>query len=499
MQRKIEELLKNVKGYLPDADTDMILLAYDFAAEAHKGQKRMTGEDYVVHPVETALTLSKMKVDFPTIIAGLLHDVPEDTSYTVEDIRKNFGDEVAGLTSRVAKLGKLKYRGMDRYVENLRKMFVAIAEDIRVIFIKFADRLHNLRTLSALPLEKQIRIAKESIEIYAAIANRLGMGQMKGELEDEAFKHLYPKEYKEIEGDLALDLEKKKKIIATVPKFAKEKLEENGIPVLYIDSRQKRLFSLYQKLLEHNMDISKIYDMLAIRVIVGSIAECYAALGIIHQYFKPLKGRIKDYISNPKPNGYQSLHTTVFCERNVVEFQIRTESMNHEAEYGISAQVHWYYSEKGSATAIDKRLQWVKELTKLAVIKDHKEYLQSLKVEALKNRIFAFTPKGDVIDLPEGSTPIDFAYHIHTDLGNKCIGAKVNEVLVPLSSELLSGDVVEITIDRNRKTPSSDWLNIVKTSMAKEKIKAALRRENLLDRLASFIGTTLPKSSNKSH
>jgi GTP pyrophosphokinase len=486
--QRLEDLLKKVKEYLPNADTDLVRLAYDFAAEAHQGQKRLTGEDYVTHPLETAIILASMQADLPTIIAGLLHDVPEDTAFTLEDIKKNFGEEVAQLVSGIVKLGKIKYRGIERYIENLRKMCVAMAEDIRVIFIKLADRLHNLRTLGVHSREKQIRIAKESIEIFAAIANRLGMGQMKGEIEDEAFRHLFPKEYEEVKRYLEEDLEKKKEILKKAPAFIKEKLESQGINVVRIDKRQKRLFSLYQKLQEHEGDIQKIYDMVAVRIIVNTIPDCYGTLGIIHQYFKPLKGRIKDYVANPKPNGYQALHTTVFCERTVVEFQIRTVAMDREAEYGISAQARWHYNERGNKTAkIDRRLAWVKDLPKLASIKDHELYLQSLKIDTLHNRIFVFTPKGDVIDLPEKSTPIDFAYHLHTQIGNSCVGAKVNDVLVPLSAELMSGDMVEITTDKNRQAPSTDWLKFAKTSTARIKIKTALKQHSVVRRLTSFL------------
>ncbi len=489
-QDKLEELIRNVKKYLPEADGDLIRLAYDFAAEAHKGQKRFSGEDYIIHPLETALELSRMKMDLPTIMAGLLHDIPEDTACTVEDIRKNFGDEIANLTAGIAKLGKIKYRGMERYMENLRKMFVAMAEDIRVIFIKFADRLHNLRTLDALPRNKQIRIAKESIEIFAAIANRLGMWQIKGELEDEAFKRLEPEACKMVEKYIAEDLEKKKEIIKKVPRLMKEKLAEAGVETVRVESRQKRLYSLYDKLSRHEQDIKKVYDMVAMRIIVKTVPDCYAALGIIHQYFKPLKGRIKDYIANPKPNGYQSLHTTVFCEGHVVEFQVRTEIMDRESEYGISAQARWHYSERGSAKNIDKRLAWVKDLPKFAVVQgheDHETYLQALKIDVLKSRIFVFTPQGDVIELPGSATPVDFAYHLHTQIGNSCVGARVNDVLVPLSTPLMSGDVVEIITDKNRTMPSTDWLRFVKTHTARVKIKHMLKGRGVLRRLTSFL------------
>ncbi len=482
----IDDLIYKIKSYAPNADLDLVRLAYDYAKKAHSGQKRLSGEPYINHPLAVAMYLTEMKLSPEIIIAGLLHDVPEETQpenpeAVLQDIKHNFGEDVAFIVRGITKLGKIKYRGMERYLENLRKMFIAMAEDVRVIFVKFADRLHNLETLSAHSLAKQKRIAMETMEIYAPIANRLGMFEIKGRLEDLSFKYLYPKEYDELKKEVTPRFRAKEDYLKKIRvKLLKNIAQYSGpqrIRIYSIHGRTKRLWSIYRKLKEKNSDITKIYDLVALRVIVETVAECYATLGIIHQLWKPLKGRIKDYIAQPKPNGYQSLHTTVFCDDGeIVEFQIRTKKMHEEAEYGIAA--HWYYDEKG-ATPIGKDLKWVKELTKWKKeFEENRKYLESLKLEVFQNRIFVFTPKGDVIDLPEDSTPVDFAYTLHSDLGTKCIGAKINEQLAKLDTKLKSGDVVEILIDKNRKTPSADWLNFVKTRHAKQKIKSSLRGQS---------------------
>lgn len=479
----IDDLIQKIKSYAPNADTDLVRLAYEYAKKAHARQKRLSGEPYISHPLATAMNLAEMKLSQDIIIAGLLHDVPEETNpenpeIALRDIKHNFGEDIAFMVRGITKLGKIKYRGMERYLENLRKMFVAMAEDVRVIFIKFADRLHNLENLEVHPPAKQKRIALETMEIYAPIANRLGMGEIKGRLEDLSFKYLYPKEYEELKKEVTPRLKAKEEYLKKIRiKVLKNIANYSGyqkIKVYSIHGRTKRLWSIYKKLKEKNSDLTKIYDLVALRIIVDTITECYATLGIIHQLWKPLKGRIKDYIAQPKPNGYQSLHTTVFCDDGeIVEFQIRTKKMHEEAEYGIAA--HWYYDEKG-ALPISKNLKWVKELTKWKKeFEANQKYLESLKLEVFQNRIFVFTPKGDVIDLPEDSTPVDFAYALHSDLGTKCIGAKINEQLAKLDTKLKSGDVVEILIDKNRKLPSSDWLKFVKTRHAKQKIKSALR------------------------
>ncbi len=470
------KLLETIKKNNPEADLDMVKLAYDFAERAHSGQKRLSGEDYIEHSLATAQTLAEMRLNPVIIIAGLLHDVPEDTDYTLDDIKENFGDEVASLVEGITKLGKIKYRGIERYIENLRKMFIAMAKDLRVILIKFADRLHNLKTLGSLPPSKQLRIARESLEIYAPIANRLGIGELKGKIEDYAFKYIYPKEYKWADNLLKNKFPKKEKYIKKVQKTVSKEIEKEKIKVLSTHGRTKHLYSLYKKLLKQDGDINKIYDLIALRIIVPTISDCYAVLGIIHKKWRPLKGRIKDYIAQPKPNGYQSLHTTVFCdEGEIVEFQIRTARMHEEAEHGIAA--HWHYDEKRGVN-IERDLKWVKELTKWQKeIQENQKYLENLKIDVFQNRIFALTPKGEVIDLPEGSTPVDFAYHVHTDIGNKCSGARINDHIASLDTKINSGDVVEIIIDKNRKAPSADWLRFVKTNLAKQKIRNEIKHK----------------------
>lgn len=474
----IEKVINNVKTYHPKADLDMIRLAYEFAESAHKGQKRASGEPYIIHPLTAAATLAEMKMPPVIIVACLLHDVPEDTNVTLKEIEKNFGSEVASLVKGITKLGKIKYRGAERYIENLRKMFMAMANDVRVIFIKFADRLHNLETLEYLAKEKQLRIALESLEIYAPIANRLGMFEMKGRLEDAAFKYVYPEEYTWTLSTIKEKLAQRERYIKKVAKILEGDLRKTGVKYIEIYGRAKRLYGLYQKLLRHERDIGKIYDLIALRVIVKDVADCYAVLGVVHGLWKPLKGRIKDYVAQPKPNGYQSLHTTVFAEEGkIIEVQIRTERMQEEAEYGIAA--HWGYDERRPSGEAP-RLGWVKELAKIQKeIQDKQQLLESLetlKIDVFQNRIFVFTPKGDVIDLPESATPVDFAYAIHSDIGDKCAGARINDQMVTLSTPLRSGDVVEILVDKNRKAPSQDWLEFVRTGSARSKIRFTLKK-----------------------
>lgn len=464
-------LLNTIKKNKLKVDTDLLELAYDFGKEAHQGQVRLNGEPYITHSLETANTLAGLRMDEPTILAGILHDVPEDTPRTLDDIKENFGDEVAMLVEGITKLGKLKYRGIDRYIENLRKMFVAMSSDIRTIIIKFADRLHNLATLAALPQRKQIRIAQETLEIYAPIAHRLGIGVLRTALEDAAFKYAFPKECERVTSLIETRGKQHSECLARVKEDLMKELRKNHIAVIDCHGRKKGLYSLYKKLLYHNNDISQIYDLVALRVVVPTIADCYAALGVVHSLYRPLKGRIKDYIAQPKPNQYRSLHTTVFSDvGEIVEIQIRTSEMHNKAEYGIAA--HWQYIAVGSHRRIPPEFaDWIEELAKWQKHKNNtKEYLQSLKLEVFQNRIFVFTPDGDVIELPEGSTPVDFAYHIHTDIGNKAVGAKINDEMAPLDTELKSGDLVEIITDKNRKGPNYDWLKFVKTRTARGKI-----------------------------
>jgi len=470
-------LIKIAKEANKNTNEELISQAFTFASNAHKGQKRATGEPYINHCLATATILAEIGLDSTTIAAGLLHDVPEDTDVSLDDIRKKFGDEIANLVMGITKLGTIKYRGMERYIENLRKMFIAMAEDVRVIFIKFADRLHNLITLRALPKDKQLRIAQESMEIYAPIASRLGMSNLKGRLENLAFEYVYPEEFKKINKLISKDFEYRSALIKKIKQKLSQKLENSGIKYIEIKGRTKHLYSIYKKLLRHNREILKIHDIIALRIIVKDVPDCYATLGIIHQERKPLKGRIKDYIAQPKPNGYQALHTTVFCERETVEFQIKTPEMDEEAEYGIAA--HWYYDEKGSALP-DKNIKWMTEINNWRKeVDENKKYLETLKIDFFQNRIFVFTPKGDVIDLPEESTPIDFAYHIHTDIGNKCILSRVNDHIAQLDTKLKSGDMVEIITDPKKKEPNKNWLKFVKTNLAKTRIKSSSKKFGL--------------------
>lgn len=477
----LKDLLNAIKKLHPDADLAQVVRAYEFAKKAHEGQMRFSGVPYLEHPLGTAIRLAKMEMDLPTVIAGLLHDVPENTAVTLEEIKREFGDEVARLVDGVTKLGKIKYRGMERYAENLRKMFVAIAKDVRVTFIKFADRINNLHTLYALAPVKQQRIAQETIEIYAPTANRLGMGELRSELEDLAFPYAYPEEYEWLKKIAAEPMAAKAKITDRMIHEVKKLLETNHATVVSVHGRVKHFFSLYKKLLKKDRDLNKIYDLVAIRIIVKEIKDCYQVLGLLHARWRPMPGRIKDYIAQPKPNGYQSLHTTIFNDDgDVVEFQIRTEAMHDFAEYGIAA--HWYSKEAGSGKKIPKEhLEWLQRIINLQnEFASDETYVENLKITLFRDRIFVFTPKGDVINLPEGATPIDFAYHIHTELGHHAGGAYINEKITTLNTSLKSGDMVQIIQDKNRKGPSEDWITIVQTKMAREKIQDYFRRQRRL-------------------
>lgn len=487
----IDLLIEKIKKYDKKADLEMVRLAYDYAENAHAGQLRKTGEPYIIHPLSTANILADMKTDYILVIAAILHDVPEDTSKTLEDIEKEFGTEIMELVKGITKLGKLKYRGVARYIENLRKMFVAMAEDVRVMIIKFADRIHNLSTLDSLPPQKRYRIALESLEIYAPLADRLGMDEIKSKLEDLSFKYVYPKEYERIYNLRKEKLQGKEKYFKYIIEKTKKELEKTNVKFLSIDGRNKKLYSLYKKMQKKNDDINKIYDIVAIRIIVKNLSDCYSTLGIIHNIWRPMKGRIKDYISQPKPNGYQSLHTTVFGDTSdqPIEFQIRTEQMHEHAEYGIAA--HWHYDEFGSRMP-KRELNWAKELVEIQKdILNKLSDLEQIKIDFLQTRIFIFTPKGDVLDLPEGSTPVDFAYSIHTEIGNKCTGAIVNDKMVPLDTSLNNGDVVDIIIDKHRKSPNEEWLDFVKTNSAQNHIKDALKKNRAS--ITKMIKSVLPK------
>jgi GTP pyrophosphokinase len=484
----IEMLIDKIRSYNQQADFDLVRLVYDFAAKAHEGQFRKSGEPYIIHPLSAAYILASMKIEVNIILATLLHDVPEDTKVTLEEIEKNFGSDIASMICGITKLGKLKYRGVERYIENLRKMFIAMAEDVRVMIIKFADRIHNLTTLSVLPDKKRYRIALESLEIYAPIAHRLGMGEFKGMLEDLSFPYVYPKEYartKELRDKI---LEGTEAYIEKIIDEIKNELTLANVQFIEVYGRKKQLYSFYQKLRKKDWETDKIYDTLALRVIVPSIGDCYATLGIIHKLWKPLKGRIKDYIAQPKPNGYKSLHTTVFAHHGkIVEFQIRTPGMHEDAEYGVAA--HWLYDENGARRPATE-IAWAKELAHIQQeVLNKLSDLEQLKIDFFQNHIFAFTPQGDVIDLPEDATPVDFAYQIHSEIGNTCSQARVNDVLVKLDTPLKSGDVVEIITDKNRKGPSPDWMKFVKTHVARSHIKSSIKKKSL----AAWLRGILPR------
>lgn len=479
--KEIIHILKNPSK----SDIELITKAFEFAKQTHEGQKRLSGEPYFIHPFETAKTLSHLQLGAKMIAAGLLHDVYEDTGVTEKEIKKEFGEEIAFLIEGTTKLGTLKYRGVERQIENLRKMFLAMAKDIRVVLIKLADRLHNMKTLHYVPKEKQARIARETLEIYAPLASRLGMGEIKGQLEDLAFPYVYPEEYEKVTEIMKGKYEQKEKKLSRVKHEIEKELKKNSAGPVKIDSRVKHIYSLFKKLQQPDVDmnINNIYDLIALRILVKTVEECYRVLGIIHTLWKPLPGRIKDYIAIPKPNGYQSLHTTVFAtDGEITEIQIRTEKMHEEAEHGIAA--HWAYTESGKPDKggkfhphlawVNQLIEWQKSLPGQAGTPQPKDFLETLRIDFFKDRVFCFTPKGDVIDLPEGATAIDFAYSVHSEIGNCAVGAMVNNKFVSLNTTLKNGDIVEIKTQKNKK-PSLEWLEHAKTSFARKQIKSACR------------------------
>jgi GTP pyrophosphokinase len=494
-----QEILAQIQKPYKAADKKLIAEAFEFAKNAHGDQKRESGEEYIVHPLHTSLTLSKMKADAKTVAAGLLHDVLDDTGATKEQIEEKFGKEIAFLVEGVSKLGKIKYRGVERHAENLRKMLLAMAQDFRVVLIKLADRYHNLQTLDALPAAKQKRIALESLEIYAPLAFRFGVSELSKKIEDLAFKYCYRQEYGMILETVEKQYPKREQYLASVKPFIQNELQKEGIRPLEIQTRAKHYWSLYEKLKKNNMNWDAIYDLVAMRIIVRDIEDCYAALGVIHKLYKPLPGRIKDYIALPKPNGYQSLHTTVFCKGgNITEFQIRTRDMHEAAENGLAA--HWLYTTqkkpKGGSNAKSKMFDWVKQIRQWQQeIRDSAEFLDTLKIDVFSDRIFVFTPRGDVIDLPEGATPVDFAYAIHSSVGDTCSQAKVNGEMAPLERALKNGDMIEIIKNPN-KTPSRDWMRFVKTNAARARIRAFLkssRREEKIQEGERLLNCELEK------
>jgi GTP pyrophosphokinase len=485
----IQKILSNPR--LTKQEKDAVLLAFDYAERAHFGQKRKSGEDYITHPLKVAEKLSEWNLDAPTIIAAILHDVAEDTNFTIDKIGNDFGKEIATLVEGVTKLRKIGRTGNledPTHTASLKKMFFAMADDIRVIIIKLADRLHNISTLEFMPPEDQKRIAKETMEIYAPIADRLGMGDLKGELEDLAFKYAEPEEYDWLMKQMQDKRINRKKYIDEIMPEVKKRVLLAGIKIINIDSRVKHLYSLYRKLQKYDRDPNRVYDLVAMRIIVPDIKSCYETMGVIHKHYKPLPGLIKDYISFPKPSGYQSLHTTVFCEGGkIVEIQIRTPDMHDYADKGIAA--HWLYSESGKKDVFEtnpQEVQWIIELRNFLRGVTTGETLDHVKSDFLRSRIFAFTPNGQIKDLPRGATPIDFAYRVHTDLGHRTRGARVNNRIVPLDYILRNGEVVEIIKGKEMK-PSRDWLRIVKTNQARHEINTWFKEHSTIETIRRTI------------
>ena len=472
-------LIEMIKSYQPDETCENIRKAYELADEAHKEQKRVNGDPYILHPLAVAEILADMEIDTTTITASLLHDVVEDTEYMLEDIERIFGKEVAFLVDGVTKLNRLDYRTKeDQQVNSMRKMFLAMAKDIRVVVIKLADRLHNMRTLKYMRSEKQKRIAQETLEIYAPLAHRLGIFNIKWELEDLSFRYMEPDKYYDLVDQMKEKRKVREEIVNEAIDVLKKTLTESSIS-FEINGRPKHFYSIYKKMKKDNRDLSQIYDLYAIRVIVDTVQDCYGVLGIVHSLWKPLPYRFKDYIAMPKPNNYQSLHTTVIGTRGQpVEIQIRTWDMHHIAEYGVAA--HWRYKEgraSQKATGFDEKMGWLRNLLEWQDTSNPQEFVNALKLDAFSDEVFVFTPRGDVIDLPQGAIPIDFAYRIHTDVGHRCVGAKVNGKIVPLDYALKNGDIVEVITSKTGK-PSLDWLKIVSSSESRSKIRNWFKKEN---------------------
>lgn len=475
----LETYILKIEQYNPYLNLDRIIKAYQFGESAHSGQFRKSGETYFIHPIHVSLILAELELDEDTIIAGLLHDVVEDTKYTFEDVSKEFGEQVALLVDGVTKLGQIHYETKEeRQAENLRKMFLAMAKDIRVILIKLADRLHNMRTLKYMTDSKKKEKAEETLEIYAPIAHRLGISKLKWELEDLSFLYLDPEGYYDLVSKVNKKREERENNINTVIKELRAAVKEDDIHC-DITGRPKNFYSIYKKMVYQNKTFEEIYDLTAIRVIVESIKDCYGVLGIAHNLWVPLPGRFKDYISIPKPNLYQSLHTTVMSGTGeAFEIQIRTAEMHRIAEYGIAA--HWKYKEgiESSQDEMENRLSWLRQMMEWQRdMSDPKEFMDSLKIDLFTNQVFVFTPEGEVIDLPLGSTPVDFAYKIHSAVGNKCVGAKVNGRIVPLNFQLANGQIIEVLTSNNSAGPSRDWLKFVKSTQAKNKIKNWFKKE----------------------
>ena len=478
--KEILELVDKIRKYAPNADVSLVEKAYYFGKKAHEGQFRKSGEPYFIHPIAVASILSDMELDIETIVAGLLHDVVEDTEYTYEDIEKEFGKDVANLVDGVTKLGKIKYQSKEEtQSENLRKMFLAMAKDIRVILIKLADRLHNARTFKYLPPEKAKSKSIETLEIYGGIANRLGISMIKWELEDTALRYIDPDGYYDLVDKVAKKRSQREAYIKNIINILKQSFKDVGISC-NVYGRPKHFYSIYSKMKNKHKNFEEIYDLTAVRIIVDTVKDCYAVLGMVHTMWKPMPGRFKDYIAMPKPNMYQSLHTTVIGPNGEpVEIQIRTKEMHNIAEYGIAA--HWKYKEgntQSMANNAEEKLQWLRQMIEWEKdLKDPQEFMNALKDDVFNSQVYVFTPKGDVIELPAGATPIDFAYRVHTNVGNRCVGAKIDGRIVPIDYKLQNGNIVEVLTSSNSNGPSRDWINIVKTPNAKSRIRQWFKKE----------------------
>jgi len=467
---KFRELLRTMRANRPSDNLELVRKAYEYSQKIHSGQTRASGEPYLVHPLSVALVLAEMKMDPVAVAAGLLHDSVEDTSVTVVDIRKEFGEQVAHIVEGVTKISQIDFATREeQQAENLRKMMLAMVDDIRVVLIKLADRLHNMRTLEHLPTERQQKIAQETLEIYAPIAHRLGMGKIRGELEDLGFRYIDPITFQQVHDAVEARRKQGEQFLAHVEQSLRDKLKEAGITAR-VESRIKRLYSIHRKLVRQKINVEQVYDLYAMRVITQSVQDCYAVLGIVHNVWRPVPGRIKDFIAMPRPNFYQSLHTSVITEDGTpFELQIRTEEMHRMAEEGIAA--HWKYKDGPVSAQDEQRLAWLRQVVEWQRdVSDPNEFLSTLKIDLYPEEVYTFTPKGKVVVLPRDSTPIDFAYSVHTEVGHSCVGAKVNGRMVPLRHRLHSGDIVEILTQPGHK-PSRDWLGVVKSSRARNKIK----------------------------